>query len=138
MAPYQGSGAGQAIEARFSRSILLLSSVPDDEYLVIQDAYLLATLLGHPNTTLDSAAFALQVYDNIRRPFATKVAHESRLCGQYYTLKFDDVDFEQLSQPALQQRLSDLGESILQSWQWSWTTTLESDVQRAISLLTHS
>jgi salicylate hydroxylase len=113
MSPFQGSGAGQAIE----------------------DAYLLATLLGQSETTLESAAFALRVYDNVRRPFASKVAEESRLCGQHYTLKFGDVDFDKLEGDSLTQKLLDLGETVSKRWQWSWTTTLDSDVQTAISML---
>jgi salicylate hydroxylase len=95
----------------------------------------LATLLGQPETTLESAAFALQVYDNIRRPFASKVAEESRLCGQYYTLKFGDVNFDQLEGDCLEQTLLDLGETVSQRWRWSWTTALDDDVQTAISML---
>ncbi|KAL0954169.1 hypothetical protein HGRIS_005302 [Hohenbuehelia grisea] len=48
MTPHQGSGAGQAME----------------------DAFILATLLGHPRTTRGTISRALKVYDEIRRPFA--------------------------------------------------------------------
>ncbi|PSR73284.1 hypothetical protein PHLCEN_2v10862, partial [Hermanssonia centrifuga] len=62
MTPHQGTGAGQAIE----------------------DACVLASLLGHPSTTLDTLSCALKAYEEIRLPFANNVLMRSRLAGLLY------------------------------------------------------
>ncbi|KAG2157162.1 hypothetical protein DEU56DRAFT_6870 [Suillus clintonianus] len=65
MAPFQGSGAVQSIE----------------------DAYILATVLGHKPTTIELVSRALVIYDKLRRPFSSDVALRSmrnvQLCAFY-------------------------------------------------------
>jgi hypothetical protein len=116
----------------------IFASVTDCSYVSFQDAYILATLLGHPRTTLESASFALQIYDRVRRPFANKVAEFSRLSGQYYTLKFEGVDFDDITGQELQDQLRNLGEALAEVWKWSWTTTLDEAAESAIRMLTCS
>ncbi|KAI8976614.1 hypothetical protein BD414DRAFT_539163 [Trametes punicea] len=50
----------------------------------IEDAYLLARLLGHPHTNIDNLEVVLQVYSQIRRPRAQMVWDGSRLMGRLY------------------------------------------------------
>jgi len=111
MTPHQGSGAGQAIE----------------------DAYILATLLGHSCTTLDTIPRALQVYNAVRQPYANQVAEKSRLNGQYFTFQYNGVDFDQLSGEEQWAQLQALGNAVTKNWEWTWTTAL--DVREAVRML---
>ncbi|KAI0314036.1 salicylate hydroxylase [Amylostereum chailletii] len=65
MTPFQGAGAGQAIE----------------------DAYMLYTLLSHRLTTRSNVVRVLQVYSQIRLPMASRVADLSRRNGMYFALQ---------------------------------------------------
>ena len=65
MTPFQGSGAGQAIE----------------------DAYILAALLAHHGTTLSTLPTALKVYESIRLPLANNVQRASRDNGLLCTFQ---------------------------------------------------
>lgn len=56
MAPFQGSGAGQAVE----------------------DAYVLGSLLGHPAVTLKNLPTVLDIYQKIRLPHANEVQNVER------------------------------------------------------------
>ncbi|PCH44584.1 salicylate hydroxylase [Wolfiporia cocos MD-104 SS10] len=105
MMPYQGAGAGQAIE----------------------DGYLLATLLGHRKTTLPTLVRALRIYDELRRPFAQRVAETSRENGLLYTL----------NHPALARGagLDAAAARIRDNWAWAWETTIDGDVDRALRML---
>ncbi|KII86083.1 hypothetical protein PLICRDRAFT_165768 [Plicaturopsis crispa FD-325 SS-3] len=102
MTPAQGSGAGQAIE----------------------DAYLLAAVLGHAATTKDTLPRALAVYDAIRRPFAQDIVERSYQNGEWYSFDGDDFDVN-APQEAQQRTLEKLGEMMKERWQWAWTTTLD-------------
>jgi len=62
MLPHLGAGAGQGIE----------------------DAYVLARLLGHPQTTLSNLETVLQAYDRIRRPRAQMVWERTVKTGRIY------------------------------------------------------
>ena len=73
MTPFQASGAGQAIE----------------------DALILSTILGNSNITLPNVHTALEVYDEIRRPFALDIQERSRQNGQQASLWRED-DLENL------------------------------------------
>ena len=73
MSPYQGSGAGQAIE----------------------DAYVLAALLADPRTTVATLPAALKIYQDVRLPFANKIQKLSRDHGYLAMLsdpRFSDID----------------------------------------------
>ncbi|KAH9479171.1 FAD-dependent monooxygenase str9 [Psilocybe cubensis] len=114
--PHQGSGAGQAIE----------------------DAFILATLLGHPLTTRETLTRALGIYDHVRRPFAHKVYQKSRLNGQYFTLNTPEIDFNSVPDHELLAKLRILGQVFTKNWEWAWTTSLGSSVQEALRLLESS
>ncbi|KAG6825434.1 hypothetical protein H0H93_000708 [Arthromyces matolae] len=111
MSPQQASGAGQAIE----------------------DAYLLATLLGHSATTLRNVHDALSIYDKIRRPIAMEVAERSLHNGRLFGLQLPGVDLE--VNPDM---LPNLGDAIKDNWKWTWTTTVDSSVKEACALLVAS
>jgi salicylate hydroxylase len=100
MLPFQGAGAGQSIE----------------------DAYLLATVLGHKATTLDTVPRALAIYDKLRRPFSSDVALRSRLNGQLCSF--------QTNVP-----LHKLGNMITKNWEWAWLTELDDALEEAVKLL---
>jgi len=111
MAPHQGSGAGQAIE----------------------DAYVLAHVLGHRSTTRESLARTLEIYDRIRRPMALEVAEKSLINGQLCT--FHNQDFDSMTEDKLLQSLDALGERFTAGWKWAWTTSINESVEEASRLL---
>jgi salicylate hydroxylase len=73
MPPFQGAGAGQAVE----------------------DAFVLATLLRHALTTRSSVARALEIHSQVRVPVAKQVAETSRQNGRLYTMQ-DGESLEEL------------------------------------------
>lgn len=108
MSPQQASGAGQAIE----------------------DAFILATLLGHRLTRLENVHQALSIYDSVRRPIATEVAHRSLVNGRLFGLQYPGLDADM--EP---ERLPEIGEAIKDNWKWTWSTTIDSSVNDALRLL---
>ncbi|CCM00599.1 uncharacterized protein FIBRA_02635 [Fibroporia radiculosa] len=112
MMPYQGSGAGQAVE----------------------DGYILAVLLGHKNTTAGTLARALQVYDAIRRPFAQGAAARSHLGGLLYTFNAPGFTPSELNAGGAP-KLVELAERVRQNFKWVWETSLDVDVERAVKML---
>ncbi|KAJ3551438.1 hypothetical protein NM688_g4703 [Phlebia brevispora] len=70
MTPFLGAGAGQAIE----------------------DAYVLAGILGHPSTTPANLHLALKAYEHVRLPLAKHVMEQSRLQGMIYHLQSEYGD----------------------------------------------
>ncbi|EGO26930.1 hypothetical protein SERLADRAFT_414770 [Serpula lacrymans var. lacrymans S7.9] len=114
MEPHQGSGAGQAIE----------------------DAAILAALLSHPQTTRDSIPLALDVYDQIRRPYSIKISQSSRLNGRYFTFQYDGgEDLEHCTDEELKARLVDLGLAFTDNWKWAWSTTVDGMLAEAVQTL---
>ncbi|GLB39496.1 putative FAD binding domain containing protein [Lyophyllum shimeji] len=108
MSPQQASGAGQAIE----------------------DAFILATLLGHNLTKLDTVSDALSIYDQIRRPVAMEVARRSLVNGRLFGLQLPGFPLD--NEP---ERLPELGDAIKENWKWTWSTTLDADVKKAVGML---
>ncbi|KAL7280677.1 hypothetical protein ACG7TL_005616 [Trametes sanguinea] len=116
MMPYQGAGAGQAIE----------------------DALVLASLLTDPRTTLTTLDRALRAYDTVRRPFAQHVQNVSREAGLLYTLNQPGLTFDRPAHPeapADAKKLEEISSRIRRNWEWAWTTTIDSDLQRALRML---
>ncbi|KZT64400.1 salicylate hydroxylase [Daedalea quercina L-15889] len=111
--PFQGAGAGQAIE----------------------DAYLLATLLGHPKTTLSTLARALQIYDAVRRPYAQNVAETSRECGMLFTFNYPGLSSRDIQTGQMAEKLRAVAETIQRKWSWAWDSTLDGDLARAVRML---
>jgi len=113
MTPNQGSGAGQAIE----------------------DAYLLATVLGHPGTNRNNVHRALKVYDAIRRPAAHTAVEMSRINGRYFTFELDGVDLDTVHPRQQWDSLQRIGKAVVKNWEWAWTTSFRSTLQDALHML---
>ncbi|KAJ7097196.1 hypothetical protein B0H15DRAFT_33887 [Mycena belliarum] len=113
MTPHQGSGAGQAIE----------------------DAYILATVLGHPSTTRETVPRALRIFDEIRRPVAAGVAEGSRVNGQYFSLAVEGVDFDRYSGKQLWDKLQGMHAEVVKNWEWTWTTSVDGMMKTALRML---
>ncbi|KAJ7509595.1 hypothetical protein B0H11DRAFT_1960233 [Mycena galericulata] len=113
MTPHQGSGAGQAIE----------------------DAYILATVLGHRSTTRETLPRALGIFDKIRRPEAIRVMEASRMNGRYFSFAVDGVDFSRYAGPQLWDKLQKLHNSVVKNWEWTWSTSVDGSVQEALRML---
>ncbi|KAJ7648636.1 hypothetical protein DFH06DRAFT_1209241 [Mycena polygramma] len=113
MTPHQGSGAGQAIE----------------------DAYILATALGHRSTTRQTLARTLHIFDEIRRPAATAVVESSRMNGRYFSFETDGVDFDRYSGPKQWDKLQKLSHAIVKNWEWTWESSVDQSVQDALRML---
>ncbi|KAL1748742.1 hypothetical protein HDZ31DRAFT_79364 [Schizophyllum fasciatum] len=121
MQPFQGSGAGQAIE----------------------DAYVLASLLGDATNGRMSVKAAMNLYDQIRRPVAQDVASRSRRAGMYYHLLIPPYTAAELpshilhgedTEAATKEKLGRLGDLVAWEWQWAWTREigeLDRDVEEA-------
>ena len=120
MTPFQASGAGQAIE----------------------DALILSTILGNPKTSLTNVHTALEVYDEIRRPFALDIQERSRLNGQQASLSRED-DLENLERNHVGSL--EWGLCFFLLWEvWTdddgvvliaWTTAIDSMVDDTVGLL---
>ncbi|KAL1944832.1 hypothetical protein VTO73DRAFT_2452 [Trametes versicolor] len=117
MMPYQGAGAGQAIE----------------------DAFVLARLLTDPRTTRATLGRALRAYDAIRRPFSQRVQAASRENGLLYTLNYPGLTFDSgpahIGVRADAEKLERIRARIQGNWEWAWETTVDADLQRALRML---
>ncbi|KAL1671489.1 hypothetical protein EV122DRAFT_295461 [Schizophyllum commune] len=113
MTPFQGSGAGQAVE----------------------DAWLLAHLLGDPSVTRDTIPQALRVYDAARRPVAQDVQERSRVNGHLLALNYRGIDFDALQGEAQRAALIELGEQMQRDWEWAWSTSTDGMVQDSLEAL---
>ncbi|TFY51588.1 hypothetical protein EVG20_g10929 [Dentipellis fragilis] len=100
MLPHQGAGAGQAIE----------------------DAFILASLLGDPSVTPLTLEHALKAYEHVRLPLANHVLTGSRESGRMYEFvgEYDFGDCEQL------------GPTIERQWDWVSEDGPDEDAQRAL------
>ena len=98
--PHQGAGAGQAIE----------------------DAHVLAELLGDPRVTEPKhVVAAFQGYDAVRRPRSQKVVTTSKENADLLCLCLDGVgDDEERLKKTFQERL-----------RWLWDVDVEEQVERA-------
>ncbi|KAL0577537.1 hypothetical protein V5O48_004435 [Marasmius crinis-equi] len=111
--PHQGTGAGQAIE----------------------DAYILAELLGHPLTTRGTIPRALRAYDSVRRPWAQDIAEKARLNGHCLALDFEGFDFDGASSGAVERTLRKMGGFLADNWRWCWDSSAQKSLEDAICLL---
>ena len=98
-----------------------------------QDAYLLATVLGHPATTKHSLSRALYIYDAIRRPAALRVMEKSRFNGQYFS--FHKLELNSLDDEGQMAKLQQLGVAVAKNWEWAWTTSIDEPIEAAIRML---
>ncbi|KAG6831350.1 hypothetical protein H0H87_005495 [Tephrocybe sp. NHM501043] len=113
MASHQGSGAGQAIE----------------------DSCVLAELLGHRLAERETLPDVLRIYDTLRRPFAMDIAHRSYENGRYLSMTHPDFLPDDCDVDTQKRFLHELGEVILDKWQWAWTTSLDDMVKEGVAML---
>ncbi|KAF9233819.1 FAD/NAD(P)-binding domain-containing protein [Melanogaster broomeanus] len=97
MMPFQGSGAAK-------------------------DAYFLATVLGHPSTTLKTVPRALAVYDKLRRPFSSDVALRAKVNGEISAFQVDVP-------------LAEMSEMVTKNWEWAWMSDLDEALEDAVKIL---
>ncbi|KAK7686301.1 hypothetical protein QCA50_010525 [Cerrena zonata] len=119
MLPYQGVGAGQAFE----------------------DGFILANVLGHPKTTIDSLSRALEIYDVIRRPYSQRAVELSRDNALLFSLNYPGLAFSTPEEDMADNKnnqLQELHDRAYNNWDWCWTTTIDEDLQRAITMLEQS
>jgi len=107
----------------------------------IQDAVILSTVLGDSSVSLKNIPTALEVYDEIRRPFALDIQERSRLNGQSSSLWRED-DLEHLyanHHDSLEWGMCSTCNSwehrFSTDWMIAWTTTIDSMVEDAVTLL---
>jgi salicylate hydroxylase len=111
MTPFQGAGAGQAIE----------------------DASVLAALLSNELATKTTVPQVLEIYSRIRQPLATEVVRRARLNGEHFSLRtLTEPEHYDLSSTA---RLQGIVEQIQDNFEWVSETAASVDLQRAMSLL---
>ena len=90
----------------------------------MQDAYILAEVLGHPDTTLTTLSRALSAYERIRLPMANHVLKGSKQSGDMYEFN-----------GPLGDELAVLGPQIGRQWDWLWSTTPQSERDRALRMV---
>ncbi|EKM54255.1 uncharacterized protein PHACADRAFT_146035 [Phanerochaete carnosa HHB-10118-sp] len=99
MTPHQGAGAGQSVE----------------------DAFILAGLLGHLSVTKNNLEEALRAYDHVRVPFANRVIEGSRNAGAMYELRSSHGNDYSTLAPAIQNQ-----------WDWVESESLIAQLERAL------
>lgn len=109
-----------------------------------QDAYLLGTLLAHasPHTSIARVA---EVYDAVRRPAAQRVASVSRDAGLLYTFNYPGLEVrgdvggrpngEGQEDEEEKRKLHEVYRRVRENWVWAWDTSVDGDVERAVSML---
>ncbi|KAJ3489055.1 hypothetical protein NLI96_g2428 [Meripilus lineatus] len=102
MTPHQGAGAGQAIE----------------------DAYILAALLGDRRTKRDNIPNVLTTYEHIRMPIVHHTMRGSNANGKLYEFNGEPKD-----------DLKTLGEVIGKQWDWLWETPPAKQIELGLELL---
>ncbi|GBE85787.1 FAD/NAD(P)-binding domain-containing protein [Sparassis crispa] len=117
MTPHHGSGAGQAFE----------------------DAYILASVLGHPSVTLATVDQALHVYDAIRRPFVQDVQRRSHYSGKLYQLSGPECqalsEEDSASGAVSVEKLAEVANAIDDTMNWMGMGSGMSERTRALNML---
>ena len=137
MTPFQGAGGGQAIEVscqQWPNRIATLNVTTAE-----QDAYVLGTILAHPSVTRDNVHFALQVYEEIRRPFSQEVQTHSREAGLLFSLDAGGLEKYSLEESRAGAIDTEILEALIRKENeladWAENTSLGPDVQRAKELV---
>ncbi|VDB92183.1 unnamed protein product [Peniophora sp. CBMAI 1063] len=102
MLPFLGAGAGAGIE----------------------DAYVIASLLAHPQTSRKNLSYVLRAYNSVRVPRATYIANGSRRAGEV-------MHGRGPSGPSASGRRDDLESQ----WEKVWNYGIKEDVERAVAAL---
>ncbi|KAI0338351.1 FAD/NAD(P)-binding domain-containing protein [Trametopsis cervina] len=118
MMPLLASGASQAVE----------------------DAIILATVLAHSATQADTIPHGLEIYDEIRRPFALHIQELSYLTGESIWLESMGLR-HYTAEDSAAGRIphAELVELVTKDqpdkFRWAWTTSLKGDQDRAVEML---
>jgi salicylate hydroxylase len=104
-------------------------------YTYSQDAYLLATLLGHWRTNKPTIPRALRAYNIVRQPFANDIARRNRQTGYQFMFLGDNFDWDNCADDVLKNRLRHLADVIMTNWDWAWSTTIDQSVEEALQMI---
>ncbi|PSS38015.1 hypothetical protein PHLCEN_2v100 [Hermanssonia centrifuga] len=86
------------------------------------DAYILANLLGHPSTALDTLSHALKAYEHVRLPLANNVRTISRNTGPMFEFKSSSGDDYKAIKSTMEHQ-----------WDWMSADGVEEQLQKALS-----
>ncbi|KAI1789078.1 hypothetical protein LXA43DRAFT_594836 [Ganoderma leucocontextum] len=111
MLPHQGAGAGQAFE----------------------DGFVLSLILSHPFVTLANLPAALEIYDDLRRPFSQSVQRGSERNGATYHLRRAGSGWENITAEDSRagryprEWLSEIAEDVQAQMRWTFEANIEDD-----------
>ena len=77
----------------------------------------------------------MQIYDQIRRPFANRVLELSRSVGLLFELNGAGHDGVKPQSVVPKKVLQEMGESCRAKWEWAWSTSIDEDLERAVAML---
>ncbi|KAJ3556027.1 hypothetical protein NM688_g2252 [Phlebia brevispora] len=116
MTPHQASGAGQAVE----------------------DAMVLSMLLAQRELGRKTAPIALQVYDEVRRPFTQSVVRGSLQTGKnyYFQSPLAQEMLRELAKTGAMptELLNKIGDETAEQLRWTWSTTIKGDQDYAVEM----
>ncbi|KAI0759185.1 FAD/NAD(P)-binding domain-containing protein [Irpex lacteus] len=106
----------------------------------LEDGFFLATLLGQPEVQLSNITTALQVYDEVRRPFTQRIQELSYEAGAILLLgnsrmnaySAEDSVEGKIPENVLQEQIVTDMTAVLE---WQWTTSLRPDITLALQKL---
>jgi salicylate hydroxylase len=110
MTPFQGQGAGQAIEDACVLSTLLARALsPSSKHVSARNI-------------LDRVSRALRVYDSVRRPIALDVLQRSRRNGRLFTYAYPPAGASEhsMGEYMLMMSPAEMQDRVIKNWQWSW------------------
>jgi hypothetical protein len=81
MTPFQGAGAGQAVEVIHNLYVPLFELM-----FIRQDAFVLAHLLGHRRASRENMTRVLQIFSQVRQPTVERIADLSRRNGFLFAM----------------------------------------------------
>lgn len=99
----------------------------------------LSTILAQPDITSKTIPIALQVYDEVRRPFAQEVVRRSYRTGERMFLQCARVEGVTVDASAAGKVslgvMEEIGAESAELLLWTWSTTIDGDLQRAADLV---
>ena len=101
-----------------------------------QDAYVLANLLCDKACTKETLLKVAEIYDKVRRPFGNAILEKSRLTGrigQFLSPGLEDIVEGDDKVPS--ERLRAIIQEYIDSLEWVWKESAETDKERALSML---
>jgi len=90
----------------------------------IEDAYILAAILGDDLTTTDTLREALSAYEHVRLPVANDIVLESHKSGLMYNFNSEHKD-----------NYNTLQHAIVAQWKWLDATSPQDEVERALEYM---